>query len=467
MTSAAAGRIHFVVLSDRTEPFAGNAAALCAAALQAGADEALHYDADRLEADGFWQAHPHIPRDAPRLGFGAWRPFVLRRMLEQVAPEDVVILHDAGSHATDRLPAMPARLRLLADLCAHVPQGMIHGSALAATPQESLLKQDCLILLGADSTEARRAAFVSSGMLAYRPGHAAFAFLDDWQAACADPRLLTDEPDRHGAPNPAMRRHAQEEAIASILVHRHAVPHFDLKAAAPDLLEAVRKGRRQLADPEAHLASILWVLERSGGTVDDGLRLLAYLDGPGPARAVRNIGYKPVLDGELRRLGSGWRARIVTAHLRHVVSENRVLSAMLHGLKDAPELRDDFWQRATAHANRALTDLVISGGAADLAGMKRLIRRAITDTLDEMPLLSDELLGACIWARLDLSAREVVRVARGAYRTDDGNEAMAEFVARIRARGFPQDDLLDGGDLDEFTNRMRRLLMDWLLLDHL
>lgn len=467
MTPAAAGRIHFVVLSDRTEPYAGNAAALCAAALAAGADEALHYSADRLEADGFWQAHPHIPRDAPRLGFGAWRPFVMRRMLERVAPDDMVILHDAGSHATDRLPAMPARLRLLADLCARVPQGMIHGSALAATPQESLIKQDCLVLLGADSTEARRAAFVSSGMLAYRPGRAAFAFLDDWQSACADPRLLTDEPDRHGAPNPEMRRHAQEEAIASILVHRHAVPHFDLKAAAPDLLEAVGKARRQLADPETHLASILWVLERSGGSVDDGLRLLAYLDGPRPARAVPNIGYKRALDGELRRLGNGWRARIVTAHLRHVVSGNRVLSAMLHGLKDMPEWRDDFWQRATALANLALTDLLVSGGSADLAGMKRLIRQAITGTLDDMPLLSDELLGSCIWARLDMSAREVVRNAQGAHTNEERKTVMAEFVAWLRARGFPQDDLLDGGDLDEFTNRTRRLLMDWLLLDHL
>ncbi|WP_304617355.1 hypothetical protein [Paracoccus sp. (in: a-proteobacteria)] len=378
-----------------------------------------------------------------------------------------MILHDAGSHAPDKMPAFPAGLRHLADLCAATPQGMIHGSALAATPQESLIKQDCLILMGAEAADARRAAFVSSGMLAYRQGRAAFAFLDDWQGACADPRLLTDEPDRHGAPNPAMRRHAQEEAIASILVHRHAVPHFDLKAGAPDLLDAIRKGRRQLVDPEAHVASILWILDQSGGTVQDGLRLLRHVGGREPARIVRNIGYKPVLEAELRRLGKGWRAKIVTAHLRHVVTENRVLSALLHGLKDMPELRDDFWQRATTHANRMLTELIISGGSADLVGMQRLIRQAITDTLDEMPHLSEELLGACIWARLDLSAREVFRVARGAYRTEEGNEAMESFVARIRAQGFPQDDLLDGGDLEEFTNRMRRLLMDWLLLDHL
>lgn len=35
------------------------------------------------------------------------------------------------------------------------------------------------------------------------------------------------------------------------------------------------------------------------------------------------------------------------------------------------------------------------------------------------------------------------------------------------AQDFPDEDLVARGDLDEYTDRIRRLLMDWLLLDHL
>ena len=467
MTSAAAGQIHFVVLSDRTEPFASNAAALCAAALAAGADHAIHYDADRLEEEGFWQAHPHIPRDAPRLGFGAWRPFVMRRMLEAVAPEDVVILHDAGSHAPDKMPAFPAGLRHLADLCAATPQGMIHGSALTATAQEDLTKQDCLILMEANVPGLRRAPFVSASMLAYRPGPSALAFLDEWQEACADVRLVSDQPDRHGAPNLAMRRHAQEEAIASILVHRHAIPHFDLHHAAPDLAEMLRKRRRQLDHPEAHVTSILWALSQLQAGAGDLASALRHVPQALPARMVDSRSNKAALDDELRRAGAGRPVRIVEAHLRHVVGGNRILSALLHALKERPELRDDFWQAAAARASWLLSEQAILGIPSDLDDVKALIGKAILQALDDMPQLGDELLGASIWARLDLSAREVFRAARGAYRSPEGNEAMAEFTARIRAQGFPDEDLVARGDLDEYTDRIRRLLMDWLLLDHL
>ena len=63
-----------------------------------------------------------------------------------------------------------------------------------------------------------------------------------------------------------------------------------------------------------------------------------------------------------------------------------------------------------------------------------------------------------------------LRFSRQAAVARQVNQRLAKNLAQTMGQpGKAQNlqTLLDGGDLDEFTNRMRRLLMDWLLLDHL
>lgn len=463
------GRVHFLVFSDGTEPFASNAASFCAAALATGMDSATHYTRDQLQQDGFWEQFPTIPPEGPRAGFGAWKPFILRQHLASVGPDDVVIYHDAGSHRPDALPQLPRFPREVLELCARSKDRFIHGSALSWTPQEHLTKRDCLILLDAEDAAARRAPFISASPLVYMPSPQAFAFLDQWMALCTDPGLLTDQPDLEGAPNEVMRQHLHEEAIASILVHQHGAAHFDLAHAAPDLFETIRNRKKALRTPEAHLSVISRVLEQIADGPEPDMMSMAVrnLQIAEPVRAIRQKRPPGVVERELLRLGKGGNGVICRDHLQFVVGQNRILSAQLHALKDMTDLRDDFWRLATGYANMQLAELAVAGTVLRLPDMRNLIISAIRQALSDMPHLADEVIGACVWGRLDDGAREAFKAAHGSYRTESGNAAMTEFLARLEANDFPDAQLELSGDLTRFDAGLKRYLMDWLLLDHL
>ena len=461
--SPPSGRVHLLVFSDGTQPFHDNARALCQMAAEAGFDSATHETAERLEAEGFWDQFPTVPRGGWGVAFGVWRPFLLRRALDRLGPDDIVIVHDAGSHAPGALrdlPRLPARLLAL---CRAAPQGFVHGSASAWSAQEHLTKRDCLTLLEADTPEARQAPFLHASPLIYRPTAQAMAFLDDWMAACADPRLLTDQPDQTGAPNPLMRRHQHAEAIGSILAHQRGAAYLDLQGAAPDLLEGQRRRMAQIATPSAHLAVIATVIRRLEEADDQAAlsALVPALSGA-PLRRIPRNRPSPVVQREAVALATRGGGAICRDHLQHVIGQNRVLGARLHGLKDMIELEPEFWRRATAQVNLQLADRAIAGIPVVADDLPVLVRDAVHHVLEDMADLAAVLMAACAWARMGTPARDAFKAVHGSHRDGPGHLAMLRLADALAARGFPGPALEQSGDIEDFDRQLNDLVLAWL-----
>lgn len=461
--SPPSGRVHLLVFSDGTQPYHDNARLLCDMAAGAGFDSATHYTADRLEADGFWDLFPTVPRTGRGVAFGAWRPFVLRRALAQVGPDGIVICHDAGSHAPEALRALPPLPARLLALCRAAPGGFVHGSASAWSAQEHLTKRDCLTLLEADTPEARQAPFLHASPLIYRPTEAALAFLEDWMEACADPRLLTDQPDQTGSPNPLMRRHQHAEAIASILAHQRGAPHLDLQGAAPEMLESQRRRMAQIATPSAHLAVIAGVIQRLEAQDDQAAlaALVPALTGAPPRQIPRNRP-SPVVLREAEALVTRGGGAICRDHLQHVVSQNRILAALLHGLKEVIELEPEFWRRATAHVNLQLADRAIEGIPVAADDLPAMVEDALRHVLEDMADLASVLMAGCAWARMAAPARDAFKAAHGTHRHGAGHLAMLRLADALVARPFPDAALVRSGDIEAFDRQLNDLVLRWL-----
>lgn len=457
------GRTHFLVYSDATEPFASNAASFCEAAIAAGFDTATHYTRERLEKTDFWSKQRHILEGGARAGHGAWKPHILLEALRTVGPDDVVVLHDAGSHPPGALPQMPRFPRDAIALAARSRMRFIHGSAAPFRAQEQFTRRDCLVGLDADGPEMRRAPLISASPLIYLPSDAAFAFIGEWLQHCLDPDLVTDAPDRKGETSPLMRRHLQEEAIGSILAHRHGAAHFDPATAAPALFQTVRRRKRALPTPEAHLSVLAWMLEKA----ENPAMLVRNLDQPAPVARVTDRAPLDVLRDELKWIGRRGQGRVCIDHLQGLLSGNRIVNARLHGLKDRPLLADDFWRQTLDRVNRRLADASVGGATSSVEDIEDMMRASVRDALSDMPVLDDELLAECVWARLGQQGRDAFKTAHGNSQTEAGAGALAQFLDFLRVRNFPAPDLEATGDLKEFDARLLHHLSDWLLLDHL
>lgn len=180
-----------------------------------------------LDGTDFAREHRTILEQPRGAGYWLWKPWLIRKHLEAIGPDDLLVYSDAsidGYYCFDRLPSgMIERLR--ANECGYVIGPLLrqHG------PLKRWVKRDALILMNADRPEIFDQPCVQASPNYWRPASGAFALLDAWLAAASDPRIITDQPNELGTPNHAgFVDHRHDQAILSILVHRDSLPVLDL-----------------------------------------------------------------------------------------------------------------------------------------------------------------------------------------------------------------------------------------------
>lgn len=217
------GRLILLTYAD--DNFRWQAERLASSALASGFDKVI------VNSPKDWADTEFARRNAVTLeqkrggGYWLWKPYLIKRALENAQPQDIVLYTDAGRTSyyefTRRPNFLEMRVRdnklgyLLGCACEHL------GSIANNT------KRDCLILMNADHEEIIRRPILMTWSL-WRQTPEALTFLKHWLAFAEDDRCLTDDPNTLGLPNYEIyREHRHDQSIMSILAYQMNAPFLD------------------------------------------------------------------------------------------------------------------------------------------------------------------------------------------------------------------------------------------------
>ena len=137
--------------------------------------------------------------------------------MREAAEGDVVIYSDAG-------------VEIRGDLSPLVEIASRNGIALFSNRpylQKEWTKRDAFVLLDADSPRYWDAGQLSANFMALQNSARTRDFVAKWLAAMSDERVLTDAPNRAGAPNfPEFREHRHDQSVLGILATRENIEIF-------------------------------------------------------------------------------------------------------------------------------------------------------------------------------------------------------------------------------------------------
>jgi hypothetical protein len=201
--------IHLVCYANERFRFAQQR--LVKSAGRNGVDVVHAFGPADIRGTDFYARHKHI-LDQPRGGgYWLWKPYFIRKVLNEVAPGDFVLYVDSGAEIIS--PVNP-----LIDVCRAAGNVLIfryHGHA-----NRYWTKRDCYVLMGCDTESCYDTEHATAGFSAYIAGHDAKRFTEEWLTHCADARKLTDAPNEAGLPNlPEFLEHRHDQAILSLLAY--------------------------------------------------------------------------------------------------------------------------------------------------------------------------------------------------------------------------------------------------------
>lgn len=214
------------IITFATEGFVPQAKALIASALDVGFTDGTVFGPDDLVELDFAIRNLETLSQKRGAGYWLWKPFLIRRVLQNLQPNDVVFYCDAGRTNYYQFTRFPTNLvtRLKAN-----SSGFLLGPAVGHLGTiENWTKRDCLQLMKADDQNIRSKPLLMTWSL-WTPTELSFRFLNAWQEFAQDPRCLTDLPNTLGLTNyESFRDHRHDQSIMSILAHKLHAPFVDL-----------------------------------------------------------------------------------------------------------------------------------------------------------------------------------------------------------------------------------------------
>jgi hypothetical protein len=208
--------VHLVCYADNR--FRNAQARLTASAVANGAEVVHAFGPDDFHNDPFFERHRHLLGASRGAGYCLWKPFVIRKVLGEIGPDDFLLYADCGA-------TLIADVHHLADACRAAD-----GLLLFRNPGRKnryWVKRDGFVLVGADTPACHDADQVYASFSGYFANPRAIEFVDEWLARCTDPRLLTDLPNTCGLPDlPEFIVNMYDQSVLSVLAHQRAVPLY-------------------------------------------------------------------------------------------------------------------------------------------------------------------------------------------------------------------------------------------------
>ncbi len=242
--------MRIIGLTYATSDFAPYAALLAASSRVAGVDEfTVHTPADINAA--FRHQHRQILDEPRGAGYWLWKPLLIAQTLHAADEGDLVLWVDAAAHFAGPVSRI---IDLIDEAGIDI---FLMGEGFT---ESAFTKRDTFIGLDADEPAIADSPQRFASCIGVRNTASSRGFVDNYLAACTDPRLITDAANVMGADNhPGFRDHRHDQSILSILSKQARIPvipnELVTEGLAPPGPQVINHTRRHVSATQvlAHL----------------------------------------------------------------------------------------------------------------------------------------------------------------------------------------------------------------------
>ncbi len=180
------------LLTYATADYAPQQRALNRSALRLGFTDLFSWDRGMLERTDFYAQHRALLDRPKGGGLWLWKPFLIERELQRLAPGDFLVYSDCG------YPWRPLVIRQslepLLRWCAEVNGGLLPGVYVPRHgPNRRWTKRECFIAMHCDSERYWQLPQIQATFSVWQRGPLAEGFAAEWLHWCVQPAALSDE----------------------------------------------------------------------------------------------------------------------------------------------------------------------------------------------------------------------------------------------------------------------------------
>lgn len=181
-----------------------------------GVDEVRSFDfQEDIRSSSFYTEHESIMRHKRGLGYWLWKPYIILKVLESLAENDIVIYSDCGIEVIDNLEP-------LISICNHKEQVLLFGNRNYLNAHYT--KRDCFVHMNCDNERYWYSMQCDAAFMIFRKTIFTIQFLQEWLEYCKMETILTDAPNVFGRMNlPGFIEHRHDQSIISLLAEKYNI----------------------------------------------------------------------------------------------------------------------------------------------------------------------------------------------------------------------------------------------------
>ena len=152
-----------------------------------------------------------------------WKPYIVRKALLTLKPEDILVYCDAGMLFLRSIdPAM--------EMMRQKKQDVIHFYKFNLVKETHQTKRDAFILMNCDSPRYVDTLAKTAMCFFLRRTSFTERFVEEWLHYAQDQRIISDMPNQCGKPDyDAFFAHKHDQSILSLLTKKHDIPAYNFQ----------------------------------------------------------------------------------------------------------------------------------------------------------------------------------------------------------------------------------------------
>jgi hypothetical protein len=184
-----------------------------------GFDNVFSFNLQDL-GDEFITENKGIMSQARGAGYWMWKPFVIKKALEMMGDNDILMYSDSGISFIKNIDE-------LIDIMDMTEEKLLLFELEDIHPNKRWTKRDCFILMGLDKEEYLNQNQLLASYILMRKNDFVLNFVDEWLTYAKDYRIITDSPNECGLPNyPEFMDHRHDQSILSLLGRKYNIKNI-------------------------------------------------------------------------------------------------------------------------------------------------------------------------------------------------------------------------------------------------